>query len=268
MKIEGAVFVVTGGASGIGEACVRMAVAAGAKAAIWDMNEKRGADLVEELGADKAVFCKVNVMDAADVDKAVDAVVLKFGRVDCCVNSAGTGLAVPTVSKKNEAHPIDKFTRIIQLNLIGTFLCGSRCAAQMAKQAPNAEGERGLVVNISSIAAFDGQNGQAAYSASKAGVVGMTLPMARDMGKLGIRVNTICPGIVDTPLTGNKKPVDERDPENMPKVMKGLLTSQVFPDRRFARPTEMASLVKFMAETAFMNGETVRLDAGNRMPKL
>merc|ERR1712187_38090 len=131
---------------------------------------------------------------------------------------------------------------------------------------PNGDGERGCIINISSIAAMDGQNGQAAYSASKAGVVGMTLPMARDMGKIGIRVNTICPGIVDTPLTGNKKTVDDRDPEKMPKVMRGLLTSQVFPDRRFARPDEMANLVKFMAETTFMNGETVRLDAGNRMP--
>merc|ERR1719210_575362 len=122
--------------------------------------------------------------------------------MDCCVNSAGTGLAVPTVNKKNAPHPIGQFNRIVQLNLIGTFLCGSRCAAQMAKQEPSVEGERGLVVNISSIAAFDGQNGQAAYSASKAGIVGMTLPMARDLGKLGIRVNTICPGIVDTPMTG------------------------------------------------------------------
>merc|ERR1712151_625777 len=125
---------------------------------------------------------------------------------------------------------------------IGTFLCGSRCAAQMAKQAPSSEGERGLVVNISSIAAFDGQNGQAAYSASKAGIVGMTLPMARDMGKIGIRVNTICPGIVDTPLTGAKKPVDDRDPEKTNRMMKPLLVSQVFPNRRFGRPSEIAQV--------------------------
>merc|ERR1712217_360604 len=232
------------------------------------MNEKRGKMLVDELGADKVLFCKVNVTSESDVDAAVVATVGKFGRIDCCVNCAGTGLAVPTVGKKNEPHPIDKFNFIIQLNLVGTFLTGSRCAAQMAKQGPKAERERGLIVNISSIAAFDGQNGQAAYAASKAGVVGMTLTMARDLGKLGIRVNTICPGLVDTPLTGTKKPIDSRNLEEMPKVLGGLLSSQVFPNKRFANPAEMANLVKFMAETTFMNGETVRLDAGNRMPKL
>jgi len=262
MKLEGAVFVVTGGA------VVRMAVTNGAKVSIWDMNAKNGESLVNELGAERAFFCNVNVTAEEDVDAAVAATVGKFGRIDCCVNSAGTGAAVPTVNRKGEPHPIMQFSRIVTLNLMGTFLCGSRCAAQMAKQDPSTEGERGLLVNISSIAAFDGQNGQAAYSASKAGVVGMTLPMARDMGKLGIRVNTICPGIVDTPMTGTRKTIDERDPEKLPKVMRGLLTSQVFPNRRFARPAEMAHLVKFMAETAFMNGETVRLDAGNRMPKL
>mmetsp|Transcript_113346 Transcript_113346/g.321149 ORF Transcript_113346/g.321149 Transcript_113346/m.321149 type:complete len:269 (+) Transcript_113346:79-885(+) len=268
MKLEGAVFVVTGGASGIGEAAVRMALANGARASVWDMNEKRGKALVDEFGADKVCFCKVNVTSESDVDAAVAATVGKFGRIDCCVNSAGTGLAIPTVNKKNEPHPIDRFNLVIQLNLVGTFLTGSRCAAQMAKQDPSAEGERGLIVNISSIAAFDGQNGQAAYAASKAGVVGMTLTMARDLGKLGVRVNTICPGIVDTPMTGTKKPVDERVVDEMPKVLGGLLSTQVFPNKRFANPAEMANLVKFMAETTFMNGETVRLDAGNRMPKL
>merc|ERR1711924_372148 len=135
---------------------------------------------------------------------AVAQAVSKFGRIDCCVNSAGMGGAVATVSKKGEPHPLKNFSRIVQLNLVACFVCGSRCAAQMAKQEPSTEGERGLIVNISSIAAFDGQNGQAAYSASKAGVVGMTLPMARDLGKFGIRVNTICPGIVDTPMGGVK----------------------------------------------------------------
>merc|ERR1712072_716867 len=166
-------------------------------------------------------------------------------------------------------HALKTFSRIIQLNLVGTFLTGSRCAAQMSKQEPSGEGERGLIVNISSIAAFDGQNGQAAYSASKAGVVGMTLPMARDLGKFGIRVNTICPGIVDTPMGGVKgAPIEDRDPEKMHPLQKGLLTAQLFPNRRFGRPAEMAQLVKFMAETTFMNGETVRLDGGSRMPKL
>eukprot|EP01065_Artemidia_motanka_P044481 TRINITY_DN633_c0_g3_i1.p2 TRINITY_DN633_c0_g3~~TRINITY_DN633_c0_g3_i1.p2 ORF type:complete len:269 (+),score=124.73 TRINITY_DN633_c0_g3_i1:67-873(+) len=268
MKMQGAVFVVTGGASGIGEATVRMAIANGAKASIWDLNQKLGDKLVAEIGADKVLFNKVNVTSEKDVDAALAATVEKFGRVDVCVNCAGLGAALLTVSKKMEAHPIAAFNRIIQINLVGTFLCGSKCAAQMAKQAPGTDGERGLVVNIASVAAFDGQNGQAAYSASKSGVVGMTLPMARDMGKLGIRVNTICPGIVDTPLTGAKKPVDDRDPEKVHRLMKPLLTSQVFPNRRFGRPSEMASAVQFLTECTFMNGETLRVDAGVRMPKL
>merc|ERR1712100_211176 len=162
----------------------------------------------------------------------------------------------------------DAFQTIVNINLIGTFLTGSRCASQMAKQEPNADGERGCIVNISSVAAMDGQNGQIGYSASKAGVVGMTLPMARDLGRYGVRVNTICPGLVDTPMGGTKVPIDNRDPEKMPKVGRTLLLSQLFPNRRFARPSEMANLVKFMFETPFMNAETVRLDAGNRMPKL
>lgn len=221
-----------------------------------------------ELGADKVLFNKVNVTSEQDVDAALAATLAKFGRVDCCVNCAGLGAAQLTVSKTNEAHPIAGFNRIVQINLIGTFLCGSKVAAQLAKQELTAAGERGLIVNIASVAAFDGQNGQAAYSASKAGVVGMTLPMARDMGKLGIRVNTICPGIIDTPMTGSKAPVEDRDPEKTHKLMKPLLTSQVFPNRRFGRPSEIAHAVRFLAENVFMNAETIRVDAGVRMPKL
>lgn len=269
MKLEGAVYVVTGGASGIGAGVVRMALQHGGKVSIWDMNEKLGADMVNELGADKVLFVKVNVMEEAAVDAAVQKTVEKFGRIDCCVNSAGTGLAIGTVNKKGEPHSMKRFQFIISLNLVGTFLCGSRCAAQMSKQEPNAEGERGCIVNISSVAAFDGQNGQAAYSASKAGVVGMTLPMARDMGKIGIRVNTICPGLVDTPLNGVKQgTIDDRDVNKMPKVQRTLLESQVFPTKRFGRPSEMAHLVKFMVENPFVNGEAIRLDGGIRMPKL
>lgn len=268
MKIEGAVFVVTGGASGIGEGVTRMVLANGGRVAIWDMNEKLGAELVAELGAERVSFSKVNVTEEADVDVALGACVDKFGRVDCCVNSAGIGGGSLTVDKEGKPHKLSAFVRIVQINLVGTFLCGSRCASQMVKQEPNADGERGCIVNVSSVAAMDGQNGQAGYAASKAGVVGMTLPMARDLGKHGVRVNTICPGLVDTPMGGTKVPIDNRDPETMPRVGKTLLLSQPFPNRRFARPAEMANLVKFMFETPFMNAETVRLDAGIRMPKL
>jgi len=268
VKLAGSVFVVTGGASGIGEATVRMAASKGAKVSIWDLHQKNGTKLAAELGEENAVFCKVNVTSEKDVDAALATTVEKFGRVDACVNCAGLGAAMLTVSKKKEAHPIAGFNRILQINLVGTFLCGSKCAAQMAKQDLTAAGERGVVINIASVAAFDGQNGQAAYSASKAGVVGMTLPMARDMGKLGIRVNTIAPGIIDTPLTGSKKPVEDRDPEKTHKMMKPLLTAQVFPNRRFGRPDEIAQTAMFLAENVFMNAECIRCDAGVRMPKL
>lgn len=270
MKWENAIFVVTGGASGIGEATTRMAVSNGAKVAIWDLeNQNKRADkIIGDLGADKVIFCPTNVTDEADVDKSLAATVAKYGQVHCCVNCAGIGAANPTVDRNQKPHPIAPFIRIVTINCIGTFMTGSRCAAQMAKQEPNADGERGCVINIASIAAFDGQNGQAGYSASKAGVVGMTLPMARDLGRYGIRVNTICPGLVDTPMGGTEVPIDDRNVEKMDRVGKSLITSQAFPNRRFARPAEMAHLAKFMFESPFMNGEHVRLDAGNRMPKL
>eukprot|EP01064_Diplonema_japonicum_P031199 TRINITY_DN550_c3_g1_i1.p1 TRINITY_DN550_c3_g1~~TRINITY_DN550_c3_g1_i1.p1 ORF type:complete len:270 (+),score=99.30 TRINITY_DN550_c3_g1_i1:70-879(+) len=269
MKMDGLVFVVTGGASGLGEAVVRMVIENNGRAAIWDMNTKRGNALAEELGAtERIAVCKVNVTSEEDVDKAVAATVEKFGRIDVCVNSAGVGGACLTVNRKGEAHGVKAYERIVAINLMGTFLCASRCAAQMSKQEVNDEGGRGLIVNISSVAAMDGQNGQLAYSASKAGVVGMTLPMARDLSKMGIRVNTICPGIFDTPLVGAKKPVDNRDVQKLGRVQQSLLSGQLFPNSRFGRPSEIAQLIKAMAEITYFNAETVRLDAGIRMPKL
>eukprot|EP01061_Rhynchopus_euleeides_P037961 TRINITY_DN65297_c0_g1_i1.p2 TRINITY_DN65297_c0_g1~~TRINITY_DN65297_c0_g1_i1.p2 ORF type:complete len:289 (+),score=131.84 TRINITY_DN65297_c0_g1_i1:63-869(+) len=268
MKLEGTVFVVTGGASGLGEACVRMAVANNGKAAIFDMNPKKGDAIVEELGADNVIFKKVNVTSEKDVDEALAAVVEKFGRVDVVVNSAGVGGALPIVNRKGDAHPMGAFQRILDINLKGTFIVASKAAAIMAKQEANNEGERGLIVNIASVAAMDGQNGQSAYSASKAGVQGMALPMARDLGKFGIRVNTICPGFFDTAMTGAKKPVEFRDVAKLNKVQVSLLSAQLFPNTRFGRPSEIALLVKAMTEIPFFNGESVRLDAGIRMPKL
>jgi len=270
MKWENAIFVVTGGASGIGEATTRMAVANGAKVAIWDLEnqQKRADKIIGELGAAKVIFCPTNVTLEESVDSALAATMKAYGAVHCCVNCAGIGAATATVGKNFKPHPMDAFTRIVTINCIGSFLTGSRCAAQMAQQDPNADGERGCVINIASIAAFDGQNGQAGYSASKAGVVGMTLPMARDLGRYGIRVNTICPGLVDTPMAGVEVPIDNREVGKMDRVGKSLITSQAFPVQRFARPAEMAHLAKFMFESPFMNGEHVRLDAGNRMPKL
>jgi len=269
MKWESApIFVVTGGASGIGEATTRMAVANGAKVAIWDMQGDRADKIIGELGGDKVMFCNVNVTKEEDVDKALAATKSKYGRIDCCVNCAGVGAAEATIDRNKKPHVLRHFTRILEINLIGTFLTGSRCASIMAENEPNADGERGCIVNIASVAAFDGQNGQAAYSASKGGVVGMTLPMSRDMGRFGIRVNTIAPGLVDTPLNRVETPIDERNVDEMDRVGKSLITAQSFPTKRYGRPSELAHLVKFMFESPFCNGETVRLDGGIRMPKL
>ena len=268
MKLDGIVYVVTGGCSGLGEATVRMAVENNAKVAIFDQNAKKAAPIIEELGADKVAFFKVNVTNDEDVAKAIAGVVEKFGRIDACVNCAGVGAAQATVSRSGKAHGAAAFSRVLDINLTGTFVVGARCAAQMATQEPNADGERGVIVNIASVAAMEGQNGQAAYAASKGGVVGMTLPMARDLGKFGIRVNCICPGIFDTALTGSKKPVENREVEEMKGTYKALLQAQVFPTKRFGRPSELAALVKTMTEVAFFNGETVRLDGAVRMPKL
>ena len=268
MKIDGLVYVVTGGASGLGEGVVRMAVEHNAKAAVFDMSEKKGKAIEAELGSDKVLFQKVNVTDEKAVEAALAAVVAKFGHVDVVVNSAGIGAAMAMVSRKGEAHSLAGFQRVIDINLKGTFIVSAQASAIMAKQDPNEEGERGLIVNIASVAAVEGQNGQSAYSASKAGVLGMALPMARDLGKYGIRVNTICPGLFDTAMTGAKKPVDNRDISKLSKVQASLLGSQLFPNNRFGRPAEIGLLVKAMTEIPFFNAESVRLDAGIRMPKL
>mgnify|MGYP003695143385 CR=1 FL=1 len=168
-----------------------------------------------------------------------------------------------TVSRKGKAHPMDSFEFIIRLNLIGTFSVLSKCAAWMCKNTPDENGERGTIINVASVAAFDGQNGQAAYSASKAGVVGMALPIARDLGTRGVRINTICPGIMATPLTAA---FDKPGPGS--RIGDSLKKAQVFPTDRFGVPSEFAALVKFLVESPIMNAESVRFDGGIRMPKL
>eukprot|EP01063_Lacrimia_lanifica_P038933 TRINITY_DN83_c1_g1_i9.p3 TRINITY_DN83_c1_g1~~TRINITY_DN83_c1_g1_i9.p3 ORF type:complete len:269 (+),score=146.66 TRINITY_DN83_c1_g1_i9:65-871(+) len=268
MKIADAVYVVTGGASGLGEAVVRNAVANGGKVAIWDMNQKKGNALVEELGAAKVGFFKVDVSSEASVNEALAKTVEQFGKVNVVVNSAGVAGASLAVNRKGDPHSLKAYERIIRINLIGTFLVATRCAAQMCKQEPNAEGERGVIVNFASVAAFDGQNGQLAYSASKAGVVGMALPMARDLGDRGVRINTVAPGVFDTPMGGAKKPVDNRDASKMNKVQGSLLSSQLYPNTRFGRPAELAKVVQCIVEVPMINAEVIRVDAGTRMPKL
>merc|ERR1719230_590720 len=257
MKVEGHAFLVTGGASGLGEGTARMLVAKGGMVSILDRDVEKGEAIQKELGA-KCQFVEVDICEEDSIRAAVEKVHGKWGRIDGCINCAGVGSALPTVNKKGAVHDMDTFNFVVKLNLIGTFSVASKCAGIMAKQPEMDDGERGVIINVASVAAFDGQNGQAAYSASKGGVVGMALPMARDLGKFGIRVCTIAPGIMRTPMT-----------DVMPdKLKQSLAASQVFPNKRLGLPDDFAALAVHMIENSFLNAETVRLDAGVRMAKL
>lgn len=264
MKLEGAVIVVTGGASGLGEATCLAVVAKKGKVVIVDMNEEKGNALVNVLGADNAMFVKCNILEEESVEQCVEAVIAKYGRIDGNVNCAGgtfpgTGL---TVDKHGKAHSLKAFQQTVLLNIVGTFSMASQCAAKMALNQPvDEEGERGSIINVASVAAQDGQNGQAAYAAGKGGIVAMTLPMARDMGKRGIRVNTIMPGVFETPMTEPMK-------LNAPKVYKNLTQANVFPQTRLGLPHEFAHMAIAIMENKYMNGESIRVDGGIRMGKL
>lgn len=253
MDINGKVAIVTGGASGLGEATVRRYLGLGARVAIFDMNEARGKALIEELG-DNVIYQQVNVADEEQVAAALAATVDAFGAVHICNNFAGIGDAAKTVSR-GEPMALAKFQRVIDVNLIGTFNVLRLVAAQMGKQDPVTEdGGRGVIINTASVAAFEGQVGQAAYSASKGGIVGMTLPIARDLASLGIRVNTIAPGLIHTPLF-----------ESLPKEAYDSLSAQpVFP-KRLGKPDEIAQLSQYLVENDYTNGETIRMDGAIRM---
>ncbi len=253
MDINGKVAIVTGGASGLGEATVRRYLGLGARVAIFDMNEARGKALIEELG-DNVIYQQVNVADEEQVAAALAATVDAFGAVHICNNFAGIGDAAKTVSR-GEPLALAKFQRVIDVNLIGTFNVLRLVAAQMGKQDPVTEdGGRGVIINTASVAAFEGQVGQAAYSASKGGIVGMTLPIARDLASLGIRVNTIAPGLIHTPLF-----------ESLPKEAYDSLSAQpVFP-KRLGKPDEIAQLSQYLVENDYTNGETIRMDGAIRM---
>jgi len=249
--------VVTGGASGLGAATARALAAKGAKVAIFDMNEEKGNAMAAEIGG---IFCKVNVTSDDDVDAGFAAAREAHGQERILVNCAGIGNAIKTASRSKEDgsikhFPLSAFDFVIQVNLIGTFRCIAKSAAGMLTLDPMSEqGDRGAIVNTASVAAEDGQMGQAAYSASKAGVVGMTLPIARDLMREGIRVNTILPGIFDTPLLAAA-------PQN---VRDALAASVPFP-KRLGIPDEYAKLAMAMIETGYFNGEDVRLDGAIRM---
>lgn len=250
MHISETAAIVTGGASGLGAATARALAEAGAKVTIFDLNRASGEALAAEIGGH---FAEVDVSSEASVAAGIALAEEKMGRISALVNCAGIAYAIRTLGRDG-AHPLDKFTRTIDINLKGSFNCIRLAAEKMAQNTANADGERGVIVNTASVAAFDGQKGQAAYSASKGGIVGMTLPIARDLGSLGIRVNTIAPGVFMTPILEG---LNE-------EAIAGLSADVIFP-KRLGRPEEFAALVRFMVETAYMNGETIRIDGALRM---
>lgn len=252
MDISGKVALVTGGASGLGAATVRTILAAGGRAMIVDLNEQLGTKLASELGGN-ARYVRADVSSAADAEKAVKAVVDAFGGLNICVNCAGIGDPQRIVSKEGPAD-LERFKKVIQVNLIGTFNVARLAAWEMSRNNSGPDGERGVVINTASVAAYDGQIGQAAYSASKGGIVALTLPLARDLSGLGVRVMTIAPGLFDTPLLAR-----------LPEDVKASLGAMVPFPRRLGRPEEYAQLAKQIIENPMLNGEVIRLDGAIRM---
>ncbi|MFI5609961.1 SDR family NAD(P)-dependent oxidoreductase [Amycolatopsis sp. NPDC051903] len=253
MRIEGSVGLVTGGASGLGAGTARMLVAGGGRVGILDLPGSAGAEFAAELG-DAALFVPADVSDEAGVEKAVAEVAQRFGRLDVCVNAAGISPAARVLSRKGELHPLELFRKTVEINLVGAFDVLRHAVAVMARNEPGPDGERGLIVNVSSAAALEGQAGQAAYSASKGGLVALTLPLARDLALWGIRVLTVCPGIMDTGMLAG---ADE-------KRRAALMDLHVFP-KRLGRPEDFARLVASFMENELLNGEVVRLDAATRL---
>jgi NAD(P)-dependent dehydrogenase (short-subunit alcohol dehydrogenase family) len=244
--------VITGGASGLGRATAARLAAAGARVALLDRPASAGADVAKSLGP-AAVFTPADVTSADEVTGALEQAVGACGGLNVLVNCAGIGTAMKTFGKAGPAR-LEDFARVIQVNLIGTFNCIRLAAVHMARNTPTADGERGVVINTASVAAFDGQIGQAAYSASKGGIVGMTLPVARDLAELGIRVVTIAPGIFETPLLGT-----------LPDPVRVSLANQVPFPKRLGRPEEYAALAEQIVTNVMLNGETIRLDGAIRM---
>ncbi len=254
MNLEGSSSVVTGGASGIGEACARQLAAAGSRVVVADLNEERGQEVASELGG---LFVKCDVSSSEDAQTAASAAA-EMGPLRALVNSAGIGWAARTIDRANTPMDLSAFERVVKINLIGSFNMLSQCASLMAQtEAVDGDGSKGAVVNMASAAAFDGQIGQAAYSASKGGVVGMTLPIARDLSAAGIRVNTIAPGLIDTPIYGEGEQSDQ---------FKAHLGQSVLFPKRLGHGEELAFMVMECITNPYMNGETIRVDGGIRMP--
>ncbi|MEW5722454.1 MAG: 3-hydroxyacyl-CoA dehydrogenase [Thermodesulfobacteriota bacterium] len=252
MKLEGIGALITGGASGLGEAAARELMSGGARCALLDLDEAKGAALASALGGG-AVFFKTDVTDEASVKAAVDGTIARFGAIHVVVNCAGIGLPAKVLGKEGPMS-LSVFTKVIQVNLVGTFNVIRLAAARMTGNPPNADGERGVIINTSSVAAFEGQIGQASYSASKAAVAGMTLPIAREFAELGLRVVTVAPGLFDTPMLAS-----------LPDHVREALGQMVPFPKRLGRPAEYAALVRHIVENPMINGETIRLDGAIRM---
>jgi NAD(P)-dependent dehydrogenase (short-subunit alcohol dehydrogenase family) len=252
MRIEGKAFLVSGGASGLGRAAAEELARAGGRVVIADLNEAAGAATAAAIGA-SARFVRADATSEADVQRAVAVAVEAFSALHGVVNTAGIGTAAKVLGK-NGPHSLELFVKTIQVNLVGTFNVMRLAAQAMAKNAPEASGERGVVVNTASVAAFEGQIGQAAYSASKGGIVGLTLPVAREFASLGIRVVAIAPGIFDTPLLAG-----------LPEPARVSLGQQVPFPSRLGQPREYAALVRHIVENEMLNGEVIRLDGALRM---
>ncbi len=255
MELNGTSAIVTGGASGLGEATARLLAARGVGVVVADLQDEKGEALAKELGG---TFAHTDVADADQVIAAVEAA-KAIGPLKSLVNCAGVGWAARTIGKDGKytsAHDLDLYRKVIEINLVGTFNCIRLAATAMSRNEPDEDGCRGAIVNTASVAAQDGQIGQAAYSSSKGGIVGMTLPVARDLSAVGIRVNTILPGLIDTPIYGTGEAAEQ---------FKEKLGVMVLFPRRLGRPSEFASLAHEMLTNSYFNGECVRLDAGIRM---
>ena len=256
MDISGASAIVTGGASGIGAAVVRALAARGARVVVADLNDAAGNALAQEVGG---VFIHVDVTDTEQIKTAIGAAE-ELAPLRVLVNSAGIGWAQRTVGRDGQyesAHDLDAYRKVIAINLIGTFDALRLAATAMSRHDPLESGERGAICNLASVAAFDGQIGQAAYSSSKGGVVGMTLPVARDLAAIGVRVNTVAPGLIDTPIYGEGEAAEQ---------FKAKLGESVNFPKRLGKPEELASMVVECVTNSYMNGETVRVDGAIRMP--
>lgn len=254
MRLKDKVAVVTGGASGLGEAVVRDFAAAGAKLAILDLNLPRAQAIAEELGIERVTAHSADVVDPASVGQALSEAVAHHGAVHVCVNCAGVADPAKILDRDGNALPLAHFERVVRINLIGTYNVMSQCAALMARNLPEDGEERGVIVNTSSGAAFEGQIGQPAYAASKNGVIGLNLPAARELVRHGIRVNAIAPGLFLTPMA-----------ESLGETVVAALAERIESPRRLGRPEEFAHCCRFLVENAYVNGTTIRLDAATRL---